>query len=63
MYVNIFSFVVEWFAECCCRHVDECSVYNYRITYSLLNEAWIATMLKFVYIIEFILLNTYYLYY
>ena len=25
MYIDNFSFVVEWFAECCCRHVDECS--------------------------------------
>ena len=25
IYINIFSFVVESFAECHCGHVDECS--------------------------------------
>ena len=24
IYINIFSLVIEWFAECHCRHADEC---------------------------------------
>ena len=32
IYINIFSFVVEWFAKYRSRHADECSGYNSRIT-------------------------------
>ena len=28
IYIDIFSFVVERFAECFCGHVDECSGYD-----------------------------------
>ena len=41
---NIFWFV-EWSAECCCRHVDKCSGYSCRITYSLLKKVWTTTKL------------------
>ena len=39
IYINIFPFVVEWFAECCCRHVDECRSYSCRINQSLLKKS------------------------
>ena len=53
IYINIFSFVGEWFAECCCINVDKCSGYSCRTTQHLINKAWITT----------ILLNLYYLLY
>ena len=45
IYKNIFSFVIEWFAECHSRHVDKCSGYTCRITESLLSKPQITTIL------------------
>ena len=49
IYINIFSFVGEWFAECCCINVDKCSGYSCRTTQHLINKAWITTILLNLY--------------
>ena len=50
---NVADTTFKHFLICCrkicrmlCRNVDECSGYNCRITWSLLNKAWITIILK-----------------
>ena len=54
IYKNIFSFVVKWFPECQCRHVDKFSGYNCRITLSLLNKTWITGIRLKLFILHYI---------
>ena len=62
-YINIFSLAVIWFAECRCRDVDQCSSDNCKITYSLLNNAWITTILYYTYLYYIVLYYYTILYY
>ena len=45
IYTNIFSFTIDWFAECRWTHIDESGGCSCKITLSLLNKARITTIL------------------
>ena len=62
-YVSMVWFECLYGMVCMVWYVDECSGYNCRFTYSLLNKAWITTILYWLYLYYTILYYYTMLYY